>query len=130
MSDTIRYRGKVYGEQDAPALMQSLAAMTAEIRVTGYGKTWRASLTDRRDGGLPGEAFAATPWAALCAAVRAAGLEDSTPPGICQEETIAQRGAGDYGKWRRCERQAGHRGKHRTTYNGKKYTWGAADAKP
>lgn len=41
----------------------------------------------------------------------------------CQATTTARTGASDAGKWRRCERDAGHAGPHETTYQGRPYRW-------
>lgn len=73
MSDTttIRYRGRDYGEADMAALLQALNERGV-VRVQNDGVAWWSQVADGFGRSN------ATPWAALCAAVRAAGLEDKT----------------------------------------------------
>lgn len=78
MSDTIRYRNHTYGEADALALLQALADDgTRSVNLCAFRRDCWASL--RGDHASTGEG--PTPWAALVAAVKAAGLEDAAPTG-------------------------------------------------
>lgn len=43
--------------------------------------------------------------------------------GVCDATTTARMDRRDDGKWRRCERPAGHNGNHETTYCGRPYRW-------